>query len=91
MIEEEKREHQKKNFEQIYQIVNDLKNKIRQFEEKLKDVDINFSNYPRLFDFGVINTEWDILSCHNEDEEKKIESDTDSNLITNLLCYHLII
>ena len=41
MIKEEKREYQKK-IEQIYQIVNDLKNKIRQFEEKLKDIDINF-------------------------------------------------
>ena len=41
MIEEEKREYQKK-FEQIYQIFNDLKNKIRQFEEKLKDIDTNF-------------------------------------------------
>ena len=58
-----------KNFEQIYKIVNDLKNKIRQFEEKLKDIDINFRNYPRLFDVGVINTEWDLLSCHNEDEK----------------------
>ena len=42
MIEEEKREYQKK-IEQIYQIVNDLKNKIKQFEEKLKDININFS------------------------------------------------
>ena len=42
MIEEEKREYQKK-IEQIYQIVNDLKNKINQFEEKLKDININFS------------------------------------------------
>ena len=47
MIEEEKREYQKK-IEQIYQIVNDLKNKIRKFEEKLKDIDINFSKLSQI-------------------------------------------
>ena len=47
MIEEEKREYQKK-IEQIYQIVNDLKNKIWQFEEKLKDIDINFSKLSQI-------------------------------------------
>ena len=34
--------------EQIYQIVNDLKNKIRQFKEKLKDIDINFSKLSQI-------------------------------------------
>ena len=47
MIEEEKREYQKK-IEEIYQIVNDLKNKIRQFEEKLKDIGINFSKLSQI-------------------------------------------
>ena len=47
MIGEEKREYQKK-IEQIYQIVNDLKNKIRQFKEKLKDIDINFSKLSQI-------------------------------------------
>ena len=68
MIEKEKREYQKK-IEQINQIVNDLKTKIRQFEEKFKDIDIIFSKLSQLFDVGVINTEWDILSCYNEDEK----------------------
>ena len=48
MIEEEKREYQEKKIEQIYQIFNDLKNKIRQFEEKLKDIDINFSKLSQI-------------------------------------------
>ena len=47
MIKEEKREYQKK-IEQIYQIINDLKNKIRQFEEILKDIDINFSKLSQI-------------------------------------------
>ena len=46
MTRREKRVSEK--IEQIYQIVNDLKNKIRQFEEKLKDIDINFSKLSQI-------------------------------------------
>ena len=43
-----KRKESIRKNEQIYQIVNDLKNKIRQFEEKLKDIGINFSKLSQI-------------------------------------------
>ena len=56
-------------------------NKIRQFEEN-KNSDKNSLILSRLFEVGVINTEEELVSSHNEDEQISIESETDSNLIT---------
>ena len=68
MINKKKRKLQN-TFEQRCQIVDDLKNKIRQFEVKLKD---NFKNSlisSWLFDAEFINVERELLSGHNEDEQ----------------------
>ena len=57
-----------KIFEQRCQIVDDFKNKINQFEEN-KVSNKNSLILSRLFDVGVINTEGELLSGHNEDEQ----------------------
>ena len=67
MIEEEKKELQNSH-EQRFQVINNLKDKIKQFEEKLKESDNNSLILSRLFDAGVIDAEGELLPNHNKDE-----------------------
>ena len=43
--------------------------KLDSLRKNLRILTYIFRNFPRILDVGVINTEWELLSCHNEDEK----------------------
>ena len=70
-INDEKEEEKKEigsQFDRKNQVISDLQNQIKEFEDKIKDSDKNASILARLFEGGIIDEDGELLVDQREEE-----------------------